>query len=102
MAEYQSALECEGTENLPVFLSLTEREEEETADTYLLAYKSSYKYTIPGFSVLNVQLRHSRLQKILPDGSIEVTDCLVNEHIITEIHPPTGIKIISSCHIQVR
>lgn len=69
---------------------------------YVLNFGRSYKYTIPGFSVIAVQLRHAKIQKISRSGEVKLFDVFFNEEITSEMHPLTSVEVIESCFVEVR
>lgn len=80
----------------------------EIADThssdimYVLNFGNSYKYTISGFSVLAVQLRHAKISRISGGGEVKLFDVFFNDEITSKIHPPTSVEVIVSCFVKVR
>ncbi len=68
---------------------------------YVVKFGNSYKYTIPGFSVITVQLRHAKIQKIY-NGELKLFDVFFNEEVTIGMHLPTGVVPTDSCYIEVR
>jgi len=68
---------------------------------YVLRLQDCYGYKIPGFEVLKIQLRHAWVQRIDRDGYAELLDCLLNEDLASDLHPPAAIKVLEDCTIQV-
>ena len=68
---------------------------------YVVKFGGSFKYTIPKFSVITVQLRHARILKISGQEEVKLFDVFFNEETATEIHPPACVEVIESCVVEV-
>ena len=76
--------------------------ESETGVMYIVKFGSIYTYTIPGFSVITVKLRHTKVQGVSNDGEVKLVDAFVNEEMTPQMHPPTCVEVIESCFVKVR
>ena len=76
--------------------------ESESGVTYIVKFGSLYTYTIPGFSVITVKLRHAKVQWVSNDGGVKLVDAFVNEEMAPQMHPPTCVEVIESCFVKVR
>lgn len=81
---------------------MADYQESSTASMCVVKLGNSYEYTIPGFSVITVQLRHAKIQKISGDGEVKLFDVFFNNEITSGMHPPTGVEVIESCFVEVR
>ena len=68
---------------------------------YIVKLGDSYKYTIPGFSVITVDLRHAKIQKSCNDGEVDLLDVFFKEEITSGMHIPTGVVVVESCFVEV-
>lgn len=69
---------------------------------YIVKFGGSFKYTIPGFTIITVQLRHAKAQKISGEGDVKLFDVFFNEETAIEMHPPTCVEVIESSFVEVK
>lgn len=70
---------------------------------FIVKLGGSYKYTIPGFSAITVELQHARVQKACLDGEMELCDVFFNAAEITStMHLPACVEVIKSCFVKVK
>lgn len=63
--------------------------------------KTLHEYTVPGFSVITVALRHAKIQKSSSDEEMKLFDVFFNAEIASGLCPPTGIVVLESCYVEV-
>ena len=69
-------------------------------EVFIVKLGNTYKYTIPGFSVITVELRHAKIQMSC-DGEMKLFDVFFKEGSISDMHL-RAIVVTESCFVEVR